>query len=122
MLEETSPPTWIIKDYKCGVWRLIPASLHFLNTSYQLVDNNWFIEFRTVQSHRMVDVGRDLWRSSGPTPLLKQGQLEPVAQDHAQTAFGYLQGGRLDNLSLFTVSQPRCAKGFLMLRENFLCF
>jgi len=23
------------------------------------------------QNHRMVEVGRDLWRSSGPTPLLK---------------------------------------------------
>ncbi|KAK4810954.1 hypothetical protein QYF61_013362, partial [Mycteria americana] len=30
----------------------------------------------------MVEVGRDLWRSSCPTPLLKQGHLEPVAQDH----------------------------------------
>ena len=46
--------------------------------------------------HRMVEVGRDLWnssgRSSGPTPLLKHGHLEPVAQDCVQVASEYLQG------------------------------
>ncbi|KAK4831098.1 hypothetical protein QYF61_015296, partial [Mycteria americana] len=46
----------------------------------------------TVMNHRMVEVGRGLWRSAGPTPLLKQGHLEPVAQDHFQMAFEYLQG------------------------------
>jgi len=46
----------------------------------------------------MVEVGRHLWRSAGPTPLLKQGCLELVVQDHVQTAFEYLQGGRLHNL------------------------
>jgi len=34
-----------------------------------------------LQNHRMVKAGRDLWRSSGPTPLLSQCHLEPVAQD-----------------------------------------
>lgn len=38
------------------------------------------------QSHRPVQVGRDLWRSPAATPLLKQGHQEPVAQDHIQTA------------------------------------
>ena len=33
------------------------------------------------QNHRMVEVGRDLWRSSSTTPLLKQGPLKQVAQD-----------------------------------------
>ena len=47
----------------------------------------------------MAEVGRDLWKSSGPTPLLKLGHLKPVAQGHVQTAFEYLQGGRLHNLS-----------------------
>jgi len=32
----------------------------------------------------MGEVGRDFWRSSGPTPLLKQSDLEPVAQDRVQ--------------------------------------
>jgi len=31
--------------------------------------------------HRMLGVGRDLCRSSSPTPLPKQGHLEQVAQD-----------------------------------------
>jgi len=35
-------------------------------------------------SHRTVEVGRDFWTPSGLTPLLKQGCLEPVAQDHVQ--------------------------------------
>jgi len=38
----------------------------------------------------MVEFERDLWKSSGPTILLKQGCLEPAAQDHIQTAFKYL--------------------------------
>ena len=50
-------------------------------------------------NHRLVEVGQDLWTSSGPTPLLRQGHLEPVAQDRVQVAFEYLQGGRLHNLS-----------------------
>jgi len=29
-----------------------------------------------------------------PSPLLKQGHLEPVDQDHVQTAFEYLQEWR----------------------------
>jgi len=31
-------------------------------------------------------------------PLLKQGQLEQVAQDHVQTAFEYLRGWRVHSL------------------------
>jgi len=48
--------------------------------------------------HRMAEVGRDLWRSSGPSPLLKQDHLEQVAQDHVQMASEYLQGWRLHSL------------------------
>lgn len=39
----------------------------------------------------MAEIGRDLWRSSGPTPLLKQGHIQLVAQDHTQTGFEYTQ-------------------------------
>jgi len=46
----------------------------------------------------MVEVGRELWTSSGPTFLLKQGHPDPVAQDHIRRAFGYVQGQRLHNL------------------------
>lgn len=42
------------------------------------------------------------WRgplnSSSPTPLLKQGHPEQIAQDHVQTAFDYLQEWRLHSL------------------------
>jgi len=43
----------------------------------------------------MVEVGRDVWRSPGPNPLLEQDHLQLVVQDHVQTAFEYLKGGRL---------------------------
>jgi len=51
-----------------------------------------------LQNHRMAGVGRDLWGSSGPTPLPKQGHLEQTAQDLVQAGFGYLQRRRLHNL------------------------
>lgn len=35
-----------------------------------------------LQNHRIVDVGRDLWRSSCSTPLLKKGHLQQVVQEH----------------------------------------
>jgi len=40
----------------------------------------------------------NLWRLSGPKPLLKQGHLQPVVQDCIQITFDYLQGWRLHNL------------------------
>jgi len=46
----------------------------------------------------MVGVGRDLWGSSSPTPLLKQGHLEQVAQDRVQVGLEYLQRRRTHNL------------------------
>ena len=73
----------------------------------------------------MVEVRRDLWRSSGLMPLLKQGHLEPAGQDHVQTAFEYLQGGRLHNLLwlLVPVFRYPCSKElFPIFRVNFLCF
>ena len=41
----------------------------------------------------MAEGGRDLWRLSHPTPLLKQGHLEPIACDLIQKASECLQGG-----------------------------
>lgn len=43
-----------------------------------------------LQSHRIVKVGRGLWRPSGLTPLLKQRYLKQVVQDYLQVAFGDL--------------------------------
>jgi len=47
----------------------------------------------------MIDVKRELLRSSGPHLLLKPDHLEQVAQHHVQTAFQYLQGWRFHILS-----------------------
>jgi len=49
----------------------------------------------------MLEMGMDLWRSSCPNPLLKQGQLEPVAAFENPPKRGNLQpvwtkGRRLD--------------------------
>ena len=66
-------------------------------------------------SCRMVDVGRDLQRSSGPIPLLKQGHLEPVAQECDQMASEHLQGWRPHNLlgqPVPALSQPYSEKVF----------
>ena len=51
------------------------------------------------QNHknRMVEVGRDLWRLSCTTSLLKQCHLQEVGQDHVQTTSEYLQEWRLHN-------------------------
>lgn len=38
----------------------------------------------------MFEIERDLWTPCGPTPLLQQGHLQLVAQDHVQMAFMYL--------------------------------
>jgi len=46
----------------------------------------------------MFGVGRDLWGSSSPTPLPKQGHLQQAAQDFVQAGLEYLQRGRLHNL------------------------
>jgi len=67
------------------------------------------------QNHRMVEVGRGFWRSSGPNPLLKQGHLELVAQDHPQMDFEYLQAWRIHNLSgqpVPALSHPHSKKVF----------
>lgn len=73
----------------------------------------------------MVEVWRDLWGSSGPTPMLKQGHWEPFAQQCVQMAFEYLQRWRLQNASgqsalvLGTFRGKQC---FLIFRGNLLCF
>lgn len=42
-------------------------------------------------NHRMIEVGRDRWRSCSPTSLLKQCPLEQVIQDCIQVGVEYLQ-------------------------------
>jgi len=55
--------------------------------------------FIKAQNHRTAEIAWDFCGSSGPTPLLTQGHLQPAAQDYVQTAFEYHQEWRLHNLS-----------------------
>lgn len=51
--------------------------------------------FTLLGKNRLVEVGRDLWRSRGPNPA----QVEsPRAQTSAQVALEYFQGRRPHNL------------------------
>ena len=76
------------------------------------------------QNHRMVEVGRHFWRSSGPNPLLKQGHLLLVAQDHVWMVLWYLQGAEstasLDYLFQNSVTLT-VKKYFLTFRSSILC-
>ena len=72
----------------CTFTQPVMTLQHIRNTFCLKVMHNYNIT--ESQNHRMVEAERDLWRSSGPTLLLKQGHLEPAAQDHVQTAFEYL--------------------------------
>jgi len=79
----TAFPLLLVKDY-------------FLNNCIYTKKSLKKIE---SQNHRMVGVGRDLWRSSRPPPLPKQGLLQQAAQDLVQVGFEYLQRRRLHNPS-----------------------
>jgi len=46
----------------------------------------------------MVEVGRDLWSSSGPCPWFRQGHLELVGQDRVQTALNTAKDGDFTTL------------------------
>ena len=64
-----------------------------MNSSvYDIPDSGW------QQNHRMLGVGRDLWGSSSPILLPKQGHLQEAAQDHVQAGLEYVQKRRLHNL------------------------
>ena len=80
---------------------------------------------RESQNHRTVEVGRDLQWSSDPTPLLKQGHLQPLAQDQFQMVFEYLQPWRLHKLSgqpVPVLGHPHSKMCFLMFRQSLSCF
>lgn len=53
--------------------------------------------------HKVAGLARNLWRSSIWIPLLRQVQLELVAQDHVLLSFECLQGWRLHNPSGQTI-------------------
>lgn len=70
----------------------------------------------------MNESGRGLWRSSGPTLLLKLRYLELVAQDHIWTFFYCVQRSRLHNISGQPVpwfSHPNSKKWLLDIERPF---
>lgn len=76
------------------------------------------------QNHRILRIGRALWKSSSPIPLPKQGHLEQVTQECVQVGLECLQRWRLHDLceQLFNALPPQSKEIFLMLRWNFMCF
>ena len=50
-----------------------------------------------IQNHRIVVVGRNLWRALCPT-FFRAGSLEQVAKESVQAGFDYLQRRRFHNL------------------------
>jgi len=64
-------------------------TLYFLNYGFfqQKLELLFPLPLKASQNHRMIEVGRDLWQTRGPTPLLKQGHLELVARDCIQEGF-----------------------------------
>lgn len=86
--------------------------------------NSLFSFVRIVlQNHRMIKVGRDLWGSSGSTPLLRQGHLGQIAQDRVQMAFDFLQWWRLHNpFAEGCVPALRMGKASLTFRGTLPCF
>lgn len=82
----------------------------------------------------MIEAGMDFWRSLCPTCLLKQGHLEPVAQNHIQRALNVSKDG-YSTISLGSLCQvlkhcqtckirkyyKQSYKCFLMFRRGLLC-
>jgi len=72
-----------------------------------------------TESHRMLGVGRDLWGSSSPMPLLKQGHLQQAAQDLVQVGPEYLQRKRIHSpsgQSVLVLHHPHVQLGLPMLQ------
>lgn len=81
----------------CGVLLLVGfvQFLFCLFSEYELC-----VPTQLPLNHWGVEVGRNLWRSSGSSTLLQQGHLGPAAQDCVQMAsFEYLQGWKSYHLS-----------------------
>lgn len=79
------------KEGKNTVIQLISLS----SPNHSLLVNDTF----HMMHHIMVEVGADLWKSSGPTSLLTQGHLQEVAQDHIRIVSEYILRWRLYNPS-----------------------
>ena len=70
----------------------------------------------------MIEVGRDLWTSSSPTPLLISGSARAGCSGLKISAFKYLQGWRHHNVSGQSGLTTLTVKSLLTLKWNFLYF
>lgn len=76
-------------------------------------------------NNRIAEVGRDLWKQSGPNHLLKQNHLQQVAQNHLQMVFKFLQGWGFHDLSgqpAPVLSHPHTEEVFPWCSESLLWF
>jgi len=80
-------------------WDLTLVQGFIFNNLQHHIPENQSSNHTDTKNHRIVGVGRDLWRSSSPTPLPKHVHPEQAAQDLIQAGFEYLQRRRLHNLS-----------------------
>lgn len=74
---------------------ILPLFFHDVGNNINWDISMWYIPSYTLYSlvawyHRTAEIGRDLWRSSGPS--LCSSRATQVVQDRVQAAFEYLQG------------------------------
>jgi len=63
-------------------------SKHLTDKYYLLfIGVTTWLSYLWLHNHRMAEVGREHWRSSGPTLLLKQGHPQLVAQEYVWIGF-----------------------------------
>lgn len=82
------------------------------------------LQFNYHRIPETAEVDKILWRSSCPNPQLKQGHLQPAAQDFVQTSFEYLWGWRFHSLSGWVVAmlgQPHSEKRVFWCSDRASC-
>ena len=110
-------------------WRGRKNGVVFASEISQDKYSDWFIHFTSIDEkcggdryHRMAELGRDLWRSSGPTPLLTHSQLPRTM---SRQLFNISEDGgstsSVGNLCRCSVT-PAVKECFPIFRWNLLCF
>lgn len=82
------------------------------------------LQFNYHRIPETAEIDKVLRRSSCPNPHLKQGHLQPVAQDCVKTFFEYLWGWRLHSLAGWAVAmlgQSQSEKGVFWCADRVSC-